>query len=337
MKNFRLYYLADPPLGGWVTFTFYLWKQLIALGHRVSLEKIASRVEKHGRAFYGHLHYWNNSLECALAILKQQSKDECVIFTAVGPKHWDQFVRLAQACEGRKILVIHDPTELKVPEVRMAIMESKVEVLVIRPIMRTFVKDALGIEPIFMPHPYTPGGIGGLSRTGRSGAISLSRIDWDKGTHLIVEANTMLEPRFQVRIFGSLNSQYAFHKIEDKWPTWKRFYHGSLPKDPLAALRAAARANYCVDMSAIAGDGGGTQYTFLEAWDAGACLVLHEKWFNGVPEDRWQLTPGKDCMVVSGSEALAVQLTRPVPMQVIENAFLGLEPHFKAAEILLQT
>ena len=36
--------------------------------------------------------------------------------------------------------------------------------------------------------------------------------------------------------------------------------------------------NYIVDMSVIKGDGGGTQYTFLEAICRDCALVLHKDW-----------------------------------------------------------
>jgi hypothetical protein len=38
-------------------------------------------------------------------------------------------------------------------------------------------------------------------------------------------------------------------------------------------------------MSTISGDGGGTQYTFLEAIDAGTALMLNEGWVTGRPDD----------------------------------------------------
>ena len=38
-------------------------------------------------------------------------------------------------------------------------------------------------------------------------------------------------------------------------------------------------------MSTISGDGGGTQYTFLEAADAGTGLLLNADWLTGRPDD----------------------------------------------------
>ena len=37
---------------------------------------------------------------------------------------------------------------------------------------------------------------------------------------------------------------------------------------------------YVIDMSIIKGDGGGTQYTFLEAIYQDSLLILHNEWIN---------------------------------------------------------
>ena len=39
-------------------------------------------------------------------------------------------------------------------------------------------------------------------------------------------------------------------------------------------------AKYMIDMSIIKGDGGGTQYTFLEAIHHNCILILHNEWIE---------------------------------------------------------
>ena len=54
-------------------------------------------------------------------------------------------------------------------------------------------------------------------------------------------------------------------------------------------------------MSAIKGDGGGSQYTFLEAIHFGCVLILNSKWTDN------QKTPfvhGQNCYIVSNSDEL---------------------------------
>ena len=54
------------------------------------------------------------------------------------------------------------------------------------------------------------------------------------------------------------------------------------------------------DMSLIKGDGGGTQYTTLEAWDAETVPIIHSGWIRRGDEMR----DGKNCLVASSGEDL---------------------------------
>ena len=78
-------------------------------------------------------------------------------------------------------------------------------------------------------------------------------------------------------------------------------------------------------MSAIKGDGGGSQYTFLEAIYQDCALVLNSKWVEGVK------TPFKNkfnCFVVSNEKELADLLSsNPDTTKITQNAKKLLEPH----------
>ena len=60
-------------------------------------------------------------------------------------------------------------------------------------------------------------------------------------------------------------------------------------------------AKYMIDMSIIKGDGGGTQYTFLEAIHQDTVLILHLDWINAGTTFK----SGYNCIGVSSSEELA--------------------------------
>ena len=53
---------------------------------------------------------------------------------------------------------------------------------------------------------------------------------------------------------------------------------------------------FMIDLSRIKNDGGGTQYTFLEAINYGCCLILNREWVN-VPDSIWK--DGKNCLAIS--------------------------------------
>ena len=67
-------------------------------------------------------------------------------------------------------------------------------------------------------------------------------------------------------IFGAENRLYVHHKLAQL--NFKDYWKGKFQKDPLlyddkdSILKVV---NYMIDMSTIKNDGGGTQYTFLEA------------------------------------------------------------------------
>jgi hypothetical protein len=117
-------------------------------------------------------------------------------------------------------------------------------------------------------------------------AVAFSRVDWDKGTHIILEANNLLPADKQVQIYGAINRFYSYQKLDKIDPDWERNYHGGWPaKSSLwHGVQLAASAHVSVDLSSISGDGGGTQYSFLESFDAKTPLILNEKWLTGDPE-----------------------------------------------------
>ena len=74
---------------------------------------------------------------------------------------------------------------------------------------------------------------------------------------------------------------YVHHKLKelDFQKYWKGKYPKTLPllyddKDILSNCK------YMIDMSTIKDDGGGTQYTFLEAIYNDCILILHNDWIN---------------------------------------------------------
>lgn len=120
----------------------------------------------------------------------------------------------------------------------------------------------------FLPHPYTR-----VVPTGTTyyRAVSHARVDFSKRTHLIVRAN--LRARNKCHIFGSQNRAYIHWRI--------RKFDPSFPfDDPYTehGAEVARRGWLNIDLTRFPNDGGGTQYSFLEAMDAGAVPVIHEDW-----------------------------------------------------------
>jgi hypothetical protein len=82
-----------------------------------------------------------------------------------------------------------------------------------------------------------------------------------------------------------------------------------------------------VDMSIIKGDGGGTQYTFLEAIYQDCVLVLHDEWTNKGS----LFVSGVNCIVVSNEEELAKVMNVGIPEElydiILQNSKKIIEDH----------
>ena len=85
----------------------------------------------------------------------------------------------------------------------------------------------------------------------------------------------------KIHIFGAENRLYVHHKLKDL--DFPKYWKGKFPKTLPIQYENKDILNNCkfvVDMSIIKGDGGGTQYTFLEAIYHKCALILHHEWVS---------------------------------------------------------
>jgi hypothetical protein len=123
---------------------------------------------------------------------------------------------------------------------------------------------------------------------------------------MLLDANRLLPDHHKIQIRGFENRIYTRFKIVTKYPEWVQSV-GHFPRGEGEAFKLLQRNTFNVDMSEIKGDGGGTQYTFLEAWDAGAVNVINSKWLRQGDD----MQKGVNCIVVSAAEYLANVLRDP--------------------------
>jgi len=267
-----LFYLPDVKYGGWPTYTAHLYYGLKDAGHQPNLYRIGNKTETKSRDWGRGIRYQNVSITDAIYIASQVE----TIVTATSKKYQLETEALVKA---GATVIVHDPTELKgdIPE----ILKLAKDVVTIRAINKDTL-NGMGINARYLRHPYARQPRQPKAMRFRW-AASFSRIDWDKGTHHIIEANQHLPKDKQITIHGAANTIYAYHKLPENW---KDYYAGQFSADSLwAGAVIASRYHWAVDMSTISGDGGGTQYTFLEAADAGTGLLLNADWLTGRPDD----------------------------------------------------
>lgn len=302
-----LVYLAKPIYGGWVTFTVHLAKK-----YGYSLYKVAKRNEKQVRSFGYDVSYKNVTIDTLQSIPN-------LLLTAVDKHYWHVLPMLP---EGTRI-VIHDPTELKesIKNPNPLIQDNQLlrsfKVYTIRETVQKYLLDMYDIKSECKFHPFYEYTTNKDSHQYHS--VSISRIDFDKNTDILLKANKLLSDDKKIRLFGAENRLYVHHKLReldfDKyWNKGHRFdreyplqYKG---KDILKKSR------FVIDMSTIKNDGGGTQYTFLEAIYQDCVLILHKQWVN----QGTLFKDGINCLAVETPEELAHILNSESPYEHIVTA-----------------
>jgi len=279
----NLFHLSSNVYGGWVTFTYHLTKSLEMIGEEVRLFKVGNRFEETERNFGYGLTYQNVDINTARGLVAKSGG----IITATDKRHAANAHHL-RACGA--LTVVHDPTEFK----NMPGVETWDRVITIRPTVQRLLP-----KSIFIPHPYVPQGKD-LTSYSRSGAVSISRIDFDKRTDLILDANRILRSRGQepIDIRGFENRIYTNFHILPRYPEWQQSIN-HYPREADVAYCLCSIHTFMVDMSEIKGDGGGTQYTTLEAIDAGAIPILNTAWGEG------EMINMENCIMVPHAGALA--------------------------------
>lgn len=303
-----LFYLVDDGKlggdhGGAKSFTCHLYHSLHLLKHHVRLFRITKKSERSFRQFRPGVKYQNLSLAAAVNVARSMPS---MITYSIWKQYEEAVCALINAGSG---VVVHDPAEFH-REFFDAMADARIRPAVIRKVNRRTLRKA-GLDPVFIPHPYIPHDkrCKPLHKRPKH-AVSLSRIDFRKHIDIIIDANERLPEGKRVEIAGHENRRYTHFKLDKDSPGWRANHIGSFPSGLWAAVQLAKQYKFVVDMTAIKGDGGGTQYTFLEAWDAGCALVLNKAWLLKKSNI---LEPGKHALFVEDGAELAETLMGPIP------------------------
>ena len=208
--------------------------------------------------------------------------------------------------------IIHDHRGLK-PEMLDAARRSNARIVFIRDTLRKRFNEESDIhyDTIFLKHPYIRHEDVDVKM--KYNAVSLGRVAREKKIEMVCQANALLLDRKMPRIMisGAETDRIYSHFTLDKFfPRWKDYRIKEPGTDQYALCCSTRNA---VDMSEFKGDGGGTQYTFLEAMDAGSQLILNSKWLyhRGA-----EMRAGYNCWSVGTPAELAEIVSRePRPLE----------------------
>ena len=319
----NLLYLAKPVYGGWVTFTAH-----ISHKYKLPIYKIGNRNETFKRDYGYECKYQNINIDKVIQLKN-------ILITAID-KHYYKYLYLFP--KDTKV-IIHDPTECKpnkknpnplvqITDKNEIILLNHFKIITIRESVQEYLINKFNVNSQFMLHPFYPYELSKCNGLGYE-YISISRIDFDKNTDIILKANKLIkDPKKHIYLFGSENRLYVHHKLKDLG--FSDYWKGKFPKNLSPTYNDCSilkDAKYMIDMSIIKGDGGGTQYTFLEAIYQDCILILHNEWIDAGSIFK----SGYNCIGVSTGEELAnfieEGLTKDKYLNILMNSKKIVEKH----------
>ena len=316
MKN--LFYMAKPNYGGWVTFTVHLSKKF-----NFELYKVSKKTEyyKDGRPRLRNFGYdvrYHN-------ISKDEIRNKNNILITAIDKNYYQYLKYFP---DNTFIVIHDPTEVKGKSCQELIDNlSRFRIITIRKTVKHYLKNKLDLESIFLYHPFYSYI---KTESCKTKTVSISRLDFDKHTDLIIRANKLLSNDKKIDIYGAKNDLYIYHHLTKKLNLALDNYCGTFKKSFSDLNNILSVSKFVIDLSAIKYDGGGSQYTFLEAIYQDCILILNKKWIeNNSLKIESPFKHLVNCIFISDYNQLVnVLLDETLPIKsILKNSKLLLKPH----------
>jgi hypothetical protein len=241
---------------------------------------MSSRTESKKRQFGQDLWYWNANMDDFLEMVEADPGPILICINDGGSDVADYLIRCKDAW-----FVFHDYRSLQ----DMTVTLRGERTIMIREANVHHVPGST-----FIPHPYerffttwTP--TLEVPFEEREPACAHTRIDFDKRTHLLLAANDLLDGDTAIIVKGRENRMYGKFTLQASWPEWN-IGKNEFPRGHGAPARFCSGFKLDFDMTLIKGDGGGSQYSFLEAMDAGCIPVIATDW-GDVPFKAIQVEP----------------------------------------------
>ncbi len=123
------------------------------------------------------------------------------------------------------------------------------------------------------------------------------------------------------------NGKYVSQRLDTD--AFNQYYQGKYVKSFDAASEILRKAKFMTDLSSLPNDGGGTQYTFLEAIYHNCAIILNRQWIENVDTKYRDFKEGENCYAVSNAEELK-ELLNNVNIdtsKIVQNARKLLDRH----------
>jgi hypothetical protein len=227
------------------------------------------------------------------------------------------------------ILVIHDHRDIS--ENVVPYLRDKWKLITMRRTVQEYLKTRYKLDSLLLYHPFYPyRTTSSKTRKLKKGAVSISRISFEKNTDIIIKANNLLKQENQVKLYGCPSRMYVHLFLGGFDGEFKNNYNGIFDKSFSTLSRILAGVKFVVDLSVLKYDGGGTQYTFLEATHNDCALILHRKWIENVNPEYCDFKEGYNCFAVENERELGDLIRKdPDAMTVVRNAKKLLDRHIR--------
>jgi len=273
--------------GGIKSFSIHL-QRLLEMHYdcNVTMYMVKPRTEGKRRTISGNFQYMNVSADDAVAIATRLPS---LIVYFANYKKSDNAEYCRKLLEIGTPLIIHDTRGLNGVDEKFL----DTNLVVLSKAAQTQLPKA-----VLLYHPY----VGyDFVREIQNNAVCMTRIDREKHTDIILEANNLLDSNNKIALCGMIDRMYEYRYLQAKYPYWKDYYIGTPEKLEMTAQDIVSKNRFAIDMSTLKNDGGRTQYSFLEAMNVGATLVINNEWLK-YPGD---MKHGFNCVGVGSPQELA--------------------------------
>jgi len=280
-----LLHLSSPTVGGWITYSSHLVLRDYPNEHII---KVGKRLEKKLRPFGFGIHYQNIPKEAVKTIQKP------IVLSF--DNHFEDVIPYLN----EPVLLMHDTAE---PKKRLTdFYKSCKRIIVNRKTLQTFLKEEYDLKSDHVEHPFYQYPIPKTNWNKKTKAKNIARVEFRKNQDIICKANHMIKN--PIEIWGKRNQIYVYQKLKalgfDKWS--KGGKSGKYANDFKVHNDLLEDCKFVVDLAKYVRDGGGMQYTFLEAIYQDSALILNRDWVEQ-PDSDWK--EGYNCLAVSNEKELA--------------------------------
>jgi len=240
--------------------------------------------------------------------------------------------------KNKNILVIHDHRDIS--DKVVPYIKNKWKLITIRKTVQEYLNTKYNLDSLFLYHPFYPYPVtSSKTQKEKKGAVSISRISFEKNIDIIIKANNLLRREDQIKLYGSASRMYVHLFLGGYDGDFNKYYCGIFDKSFSSLSNLLAGVKFVVDLSVLKHDGGGTQYTFLEAIHNDCALILHRKWIENINPKYCDFKEGYNCFLVENEKELADLISEdPDTTKVVQNAKKLIDRHinFKSEWKLFQ-